>query len=493
MRQRLLGVELRLEQRHRRVASSVASTALPTNSARPAPGAALRPVAEVVEATSPRRRRPRSRPRGRSGRRTRARSGSRWLNGVRDQHLRPGRDRRAVELGLLDRLAREQRRRRPEPHRLLQARLEVVEAGDRGRVSAPPRLRPPPAPPRPRLAAAGGWRAARGRGRRWRPACRRIANIQCGQLARDLRVLVRRRLGEQPDQAALLAPPRRSGRSLAMNGSKLSERSFGSPLASSISVGEQVASDSSSSRGGVAEDDAPGDPPHGAVKGVPVELSARRLDAGDQRRGSSGADRAEAVGEPMHGLRRCRAPPRRTAGGSPTPRRARSSARRAGSATCRAASPRGRARTDAASPRAPAARPRSRAPAASGSVPTRTQTGPGAVAAPDAPPTVPTAWPVDVEPASPPRPRAAGAGTGPARRSGAHLSRVKRTPSTQRGARASSASGSAVAHRRRLSRLLARGRRRSPRPPAPGASSGWWRSSTSTIVLPSTHSMPSGV
>src|SRR4051794_38094931 len=56
------------------------------------------------------------------------------VEGVEDHHLGALVELGAGERGLARRLAREQRRRRPQPHRLLQAALEVAQAGDGARV-----------------------------------------------------------------------------------------------------------------------------------------------------------------------------------------------------------------------------------------------------------------------------------------------------------------------------------------------------------------------
>ena len=70
---------------------------------------------------------------------------------VDDQDLRPGRDDGAAPAQLDERLAREQRRRRPQPHRLAEAGAQVVEPGD----------------------AACRWRARRRRRRRARASTQR--------------------------------------------------------------------------------------------------------------------------------------------------------------------------------------------------------------------------------------------------------------------------------------------------------------------------------
>ena len=260
----------------------------------------------------------------------------------------------------------------------------------------------------------------------------------------------------------------------------------GIPLASDISSASSSESSLVVARR-VAEDDAPGDPPEGVVARRPSRARRRRaLDLVEQRRGllrgdgrRSGRRAGAAAAGVEHRLGEARggsahSSPREIVSASgwkcdhPVALGLGVGGERVGRALEHAAHVGGR-----------------RAAAAPGRVITRTQTGPGAVAAAHAarsgrPPGRRRSA------ASPPRPRARRRRKRPWTALGTITERVEAHVLEQRGAR----------HRRRsarLSRAVRQGANAFSTPSSAGASSGWWRSRTSTIVLPSTQSRPSGV
>ena len=275
-----------------------------------------------------------------------------------------------------------------------------------------------------------------------------------------------------------------------MNASSRSEGSPGIPFASDISS-------ASSSRQllvvarGVAEHDPARDPPEraGATASQSSSPRAPRL-ARSSASASSRATAAKRSASRCSGLAGVEHRLGEPAPVLPTARRARSSARRAGRPPCPCAWPRGRRRTGRASPRAPGATS-SRDEHQQRRVldhphPDRAR-GRGCGACPPAarPPgrRRPPWWR--------PRPPRGGAGRSPGRRSGTTTSALKRTFSTSAArwaARAPSGHSPPCAQP-----TLRQGANAFSTPSSAGASSGWWRSSTSIIVLSSTQSMPSGV
>ena len=166
--------------------------------------AALRPVAEEVQPPVLAGVARRSTPPARSGRRTASRSRSRWWKVLKIRICVPGRHARAAPAQLDERLAGEQRRRRPQPHRLAQAGAHVGQPRDVLGAQRRRRRRPPRARASTRSRCAGWQRISASARSTLTLSVSCIANSQCGTCPAGRVSTLLRRLRDQAREAALL-------------------------------------------------------------------------------------------------------------------------------------------------------------------------------------------------------------------------------------------------------------------------------------------------